>query len=187
MICSKCGNAVDHEAYFCENCGKQVRKEAVRIDKSQLTGMALWEENYIFGTMAALLGSAAGVAIFYQWYMIFGTQFLAPVPGFVLGGLTAGGYWWLGKRLKGVGTAICTALVLAAGWLANHIFWALVVYTNGIYAVRTFWEVLWNMGTYFDTGYLDMPSYVMGLVGIYFGALVAVAVLAGAYRTVAKD
>ena len=54
MICNKCGTAVDHDAYYCEKCGQQVRKETVQIDKSQLTGMALWEENYFLGTLGAL-------------------------------------------------------------------------------------------------------------------------------------
>jgi len=106
MICNKCGNAVEHDVYFCEKCGNRVRKETVQIDKSQLKGMALWEENYLFGTVGALLGSAAGVLIYYQWYMFFSYQFLLPVPGLLMGLLTAGGYWWLGKRLKAVGTVI---------------------------------------------------------------------------------
>lgn len=187
MICNKCGNAVEHNAYFCEKCGNKVRKEPVQIDKSQLKGMALWEENYIFGVLGALLGSVAGVFIFYQWYMLFSTQFLAPVPGIVLGALTAGGYWWLGKRLKRVGTVISVVLVLLAGWLANHIFWALVVYSHGISGFYSYLNVFCNLGRYLDAGDINLASYVMGLISIYFGALVGVAVTAGAYHTIVKD
>lgn len=187
MICNQCGNAVEHDVYFCEKCGNQVRKEKVQIDKTQLKGMDLWEENYLFGAVAALLGSAAGVLIFYQWYMFLGTQFLAPVPGLALGLLTAGGYWWQGKRLKAVGTAISTALVLVAGWLANHIFWVLVIYTNGAYERYTYWEIFQNPWTYFDTGYVNLAEYVLGVISIYFGALVGVAVLSAFYKTRVKD
>lgn len=187
MICNKCGNAVEHNAYFCDKCGNQVRKETVPIDKSQLKGMALWEENYLFGTLGALLGSAAGVLIFIQWYRIFGTQFLAPVPGLILGLLTAGGYWWLAKRIKGVGTAICTGLVLLAGWTANHYFWALVVYSHGISGKFTYLNVFFNLGRYLDAGDIGLPAYIMGLISIYFGALVGVAVIRAAHKTIVKE
>lgn len=187
MICNKCGNAVDHNAYFCEKCGNHVRKKAVPVDKSQLRGMALWEENYLFGVLGALLGSAAGVLIFNQWYMFFSTQFLAPVPGFALGALTAGGYWWLGKRIRGVGTAISVIFVLASGWLSNHFFWALVAHTNGLGIYRTYWEVFLNLGRYFDNGSLNLASYVMGMISIYFGALTGVGIVWAVHKTVVKD
>lgn len=178
---------MEHDVYFCEKCGNRVRKERVEIDRSQLKGMALWEENPIFGTVGALLGSVAGVVIFYQWFMFFGTQFLAPVPGGVLGALTACGYWWLGKRLRGVGTAVSVILVLLSGWLANHIFWTMVVYSNGISGMFSYWEAFMILGRYMDTGDISPFYYIMGMISIYFGAFVGVAVSVGIYRTVDKD
>ena len=187
MICKKCGNAVEHDAFFCEKCGTQVRKEAVSVDKSQLKGMALWEENYIFGTVGALLGAAAGIVIFYQWFMFFGTQFLAPIPGAALGGLIVSGYWWLGKRVRGVGTALCAVLAVLSGWVANHIFWAMVVYTHGAGGMRTYWSVFFDLGRYIDYGFLELGAYVMGLVSIYFGTLIGVSATVGLHRTLVKD
>lgn len=186
MICNKCGNAVEHDVYFCEKCGNRVRKEKVEIDRSQLKGMALWEENPIFGTVGALLGSVAGVAIFYQWFMFFGTQFLAPIPGGVMGALIACGYWWLGKRLRGVGTVISVVLVLLSGWLANHIFWTMVIFSNGISGFYDYWNVFLNLGRYIDAGDISLVYYIMGMLSIYFGAFVAVAISVGAYRTFGK-
>lgn len=187
MICNKCGNAVEHNAYFCDKCGNQVRKETVQMDKSQLKGMALWEENYLFGSVGALLGGVAGIVIYYQWFMFFTTQFLVPIPGAIMGGLIVGGYWWLGKRIRGVGTAICAALALVAGWLANHIFWAMVVYTNGAIETRTYWSVFFELGWYMEHGLLELGYYVMGLISTYFGALIGVSATVGLHRTLVKD
>ena len=184
MICNKCGNAVEHNAHYCEKCGNQVRREPVRTDLSQVK---LREENYFLGTLGALLGGAAGVLIFYQWYMFFSTQFLAPLPGALLGALTAGGYWWLGRQLKVVGTAVAVVLTLVAGWLANHIFWVLVVYTNGISGIIPFWDVFTNLTRFTDAGDITLEAYLMGLTSIYFGALTAVAITVAAYRNLAGD
>lgn len=187
MICNKCGTAVEHNAYFCDKCGNRVRKEVRTIDKSQLKGMALWEENYLFGTLGAILGSAVGFAIFYQWFMFFSTQFLVPIPGMIMGCLTAGAYWWLGKRLKGVGTVICLVLTACFGWIANHYFWAMVVYTNGLSGAAAFETVFVQLAPYWDAGHISLIEYVLGLISIYFGCFLGVAGTAAAYKTIVKN
>ncbi len=163
MQCPKCGQILSDGTMFCNYCGTQLNQATAQTAHPAEPGKP---ENFVSGTVGAMLGAAIGGAAI---ILLSRIGLVAAISGVILAVCTLKGYELLGGRLSAKGIVICALLMLIMPYLADRLDWAIVIMQQAESE-----GLNWSLGECFqiipeltEEGIISEDDYVANLVQLY--------------------
>lgn len=164
MNCQKCNAPLASNATFCENCGTEVKQNAISTDNPAEVQKP---DNLLTGIVGALIGAALGAGAI---ILLSQLGYVASISGLILAVCTLKGYELLGGRLSTRGIVIGILLILATPYIADRLDWAIVIMKE--IPELTFAEAFNALPLLLEEGAIESGDYTTNLLMIYgFAAL----------------
>lgn len=168
--CDVMGNVGASQVYLIQNEYTFMTEESAAAAQSNLDRNLQAEkevsENYVLGTVGALVGALVGVAAI---ILIARLNFILYISGVVMAGIAIWGYKKLGKRFTLISAIICSVICVAMTYLAFRIDVAIEVF-NAFDGRFAFSDCLANAKGVFEA---------VGIAGDYYAYLVKMMLIGG--------
>lgn len=162
MICPKCGANIPDSVSSCSYCGNKIERVVVESTVNNNI-REVKNENVLFGTLGALIGSVAGVVII---VLLSQVGFIASLAGLAMGICTFKLYEKFAGTISKKGVIICIVIMVLMTVLAENIAFSIKVINelsekgyNG-----DFFDIFFNLYKYMSEGYFNVGTYVINLL-----------------------